>query len=264
MNLQETFKTTFENLGRQIAKHSPELLAGAGIGCWIAATISAVKATPKALEAIEEEKYKEAKEELTPVETVKVAGKLYLLPAVCAVAGTTCIVLSVTESNRRYIALSTAYQVLDETSKLYREKVKETISEKKEQEIQGKVAQEKLDKNPMNATNVFVSGNSKSLCFDTWSGRYFDCDVWDLKRIENEMNFTLRNHNYFSLNEYYTKLNGCGAKLELLNNGYDFGWDIDNGQIELQLSSKLTDKDEPCLVIDYWPEPRPNCYQLYQ
>ena len=64
------------------SKHAPQILVGLGVAGSIAATVFAVKATPKAIKLVEERKEKENKEHLTPLETIETTWKCYVPSAV--------------------------------------------------------------------------------------------------------------------------------------------------------------------------------------
>ena len=85
----------FKMAKRFVSKRSPEILTGIGIAGMVTTTVLAVKATPKALELIEEEKRAQNRalldeaektdsdnaahvSRLKPIETVKVAWKPYI------------------------------------------------------------------------------------------------------------------------------------------------------------------------------------------
>ena len=68
-------------------KHSPEILTGVGIAGMITTTILAVRATPKAMQLIDEKEYEEERG-LTKFETVKVAWKPYVPAAVTGALST--------------------------------------------------------------------------------------------------------------------------------------------------------------------------------
>ena len=79
----------FKGIQKAVTKKSPEILTGIGIAGMITTTVLAVKATPKALELIENAKeskktYPDDKPGLNALETVKVAWKPYV-PAAVAV-----------------------------------------------------------------------------------------------------------------------------------------------------------------------------------
>ena len=56
---------------------------------------------------------------------------------------------------------------------------------------------------------------------------------------------------YVSLNDFYDELN-----LKHSGNGDELGWKLDDGFIEVDFSSQLSDDGRPCLVIEYMVAPR--------
>ena len=69
-------------------KHSPEILTGVGIAGMVTTTVMAVRATPKAIQLLDEEKRRQHTEKLEPIDTIKTAWKCYI-PA--AVTGTVSV-----------------------------------------------------------------------------------------------------------------------------------------------------------------------------
>jgi hypothetical protein len=226
-------------------KHSPEILTGIGVTGMITSTVLAVKATPKALLLLEEAKYDKG-EKLTRMEVVKTAWKPYLPAIITCAASATCIIGASTVNHKRNTALATAYAISEKTLLTYRDKVVETIGEKKEKEIREKIAQDEVDQNPVSNTQVFITPKGNTLCMDSISGRYFKSDIDTIKKVVNELNRIMTYENYISLDEFYHKLG-----LESIKSSHRLGWKLEDGLIELDFSSCLTDNDEPCVVVDY-------------
>ena len=63
---------------------------------------------------------------------------------------------------------------------------------------------------------------------------------------------------YISLTEFYNEIG-----LEPTKISDDLGWDLDDGLIELDISSQITDDGRPCIVIDYLVAPRYDYSKLY-
>ena len=63
-------KGIFNNMLSGVKKHSPEILVGIGITGMIGSTILAVKATPKALQLLEDTEEEEHDTHLTPKEII--------------------------------------------------------------------------------------------------------------------------------------------------------------------------------------------------
>ena len=188
---------------------------------------------------------------LATKEAVKAAWKCYIPAAVTATASTACLIGASAVNNKRNAVLATAYSLSENALKTYREKVVETVGEKKEQEIRDAVAKEQLQKNPIVNKEVIITAKGETLCFDTISGRYFKCDIEQIRRTEAELNRELNSCMYVSLNEFYYKIGLRPTKL-----GDDLGWNVDNGPITFSFSSQLSEDDTPCLVIDYDIAPR--------
>lgn len=241
-----------------IEKHSPEILMGIGISGMFTAIILAVKSTPKACKLIEEKKNETGVEKLKPIDTFKATWKCYIPAAVTAVASTGCLIGSSRVSLKRNAALATAYKIAETSLKEYRSKVIETIGEKQEEIIRDKVAKDKIEKNPVGKNEVIITDMGNTLCYDALSGRYFKTDVTKIKRIENELNRRLLNDNYVSLNDFYDELG-----LERIQLGDELGWKVDEGYIELEYSSQLTEYDQPCLVIGYNIAPKRDYWKVY-
>ena len=139
----------------------------------------------------------------------------------------------------------------------YKDKVVETIGEKKEQTIRDKVAEEKMKKNPVSSSEVFITEKGNTLCYDTISGRYFKSDIDRIKRAENAINKQLLDEMYVSLNDLYDELDLDHTKL-----GDELGWKIDDGLVELYFSSQLADDGTPCVVMDFTRAPKYNFSKL--
>lgn len=231
-------------------KHSPELLTGLAIAGGITSTILAVKATPKAMRLLEEAKDKK-KSELTKTEALKATYKVYIPAVLTGLCSAGCMIGATSVSTKRTAAIATAYQISQTALRDYKEKVLETIGEKKEHAIRDEVAKTKLEQHPVGKSEIIVTGGGDTLCLDTISGRYFKSNIEKIKRAENELNRQLVYDMYVSLNDFYDAIG-----LSQTKQGDILGWNLDEGLLELFFSSQLNENDEPCLVIDYTIAPR--------
>lgn len=244
---------------RQFAnKHSPEILTGIGIAGMITTTVLAVRATPKALELLEEKKNEDWVDELGPLEVVKTAWKPYVPAAVTGIASVACLIGASSVNAKRNAALATAYKLSETALTEYREKVIETIGEKKEKTVRDKVAEERVKKNPVSKSEVIVTNNGTTLCFDPISARYFKSSIDKIKRAENELNKQMLHDisGYVSLNEFYDELG-----LDHTSVGDDLGWNVDR-LIDISFSSQLNDNGEPSVVLDYLVAPKYDFYKF--
>ena len=265
-NLSNLFKT----IKAGTMKHSPEILTGIGIAGMITTTVLAVKATPKALRLIDAKKrdifdnldpedipgnstdYTEVS--LTPLEVVKTAWKTYIPVAVTCVASVTCLIGASSVNAKRNAALATAYELSKTALSDYKEKVVETIGEKKEKTIREKVAQKKVDENPSGKSEVIITGNGDVLFLEPASMRYFKSDIESVRKIINDLNYRMTTgmEEYISLSELYDEI---GLSHTVTSD--DMGWNIyKDGPIDIDFPAAKTDKGEPCLMLEYNVSPR--------
>lgn len=233
------------------SKHSPQILTGIGIAGMITATILAVKATPKAMQLIQEEQYDLDVEELTVMETVKAAWKPYIPAIVTGTVSIACLIGANSVSTRRTAALATAYKLSETAFSEYKDKVVETIGENKEQAVKDKVAKSNIEKAPVTKREVIITPSGNTLCFDVISGRYFKSDIETIKKAVNELNRRMLLDMYISLSEFYDEIG-----LEHIALSDELGWNIDDGLMEIDFSSQLADDGTPCVVIDYHLAPK--------
>lgn len=243
-NYFNIFKTYFN-------KHNSEILVGIGVAGMITSTILAVKATPKAMKLLEERNKEELEKnpdfyKLGNIEIIKTAWKPYLYPCILTIASTTCIIGGTTISSKRNAALTTAYAITENAFSTYRNKVIETIGEKKEKNIRAKISQDNVDKNQPSNSQVIVTSNGNTLFKDSISERYFRSDINKIKNIINELNRKMTFDNYISLEDYYYEL-----ELKPMKHSDRLGWTIDDGLIEVYFNTCLAENDEPCIVLDF-------------
>lgn len=245
-------QSILKDFKRFVSAKSPEILTGIGIAGMITTTVLAVRATPKAMSLIEEKKNEEWIDELSPLEIVKIAWKPYIPAIVTGATSVACIIGASSVNAKRNAALTAAYKLSETALTEYREKVVETIGEKKEQIVRDKVAEERVKKNPVSKNEVIVTGNGKTLCFDPISGRYFMSSIEAIKRAENELNKQLIHDifGYVSLNDFYDEL---GLDRTIVGN--DLGWNTDQ-LIDVSFSSQLNDNGEPSVVLDFLSTPK--------
>ena len=253
VNLAKTVANAKQTLG----KHSPEILTGIGIAGMVTTTVLAVRATPKALRLIQEKKHEEGVDELRVVETVKVAWKPYIPTVVTGAVSIACLIGATSVSTKRMTALAAAYQLSETARKEFHDKAMEMIGEKKEQHIRDKIAEDKIKNNPVSKSEVVVTNNGKTLCYDPISGRYFYSTIDTIKRAElNIKEDILKSFSgYASLNDFYDEID-----LPRTSVGDDLGWNIEHN-IEIHFSSQLNDNGEPSVVLDFTVAPQYDYYK---
>ncbi len=244
-----------------LIKHSPEILTGLGLAGMVATTVLAVKATPKAVELMEEKRKEKAELEhtnqddtkLTTTEVVKATWKCYIPSAISGVVSMACIIGANSVNSKRNAALASAFTLVDTAFREYKSKVVETVGTKKERAIRDKVAEEKIQKNPVETSKpVVIVGNGQTRCYDVITKQRFMSDIETIRRIVNDLNERMiKGEDYISLNDFYYELG-----LEQVSIGNELGWNISKGKLEIDFSSQLDTDGVPCIVIDYIVAPK--------
>lgn len=261
-----------KSMSKTLTKHSPEILTGVGIAGMITSTVLAVKATPKAVELLNERKeelnkkrfdeniendysLKNHKEldKLGFKETVKTTWKCYIPTAVMMSVSVACLIGASSVHLKRNAVLATAYQLSEAAATEYKNKVVETIGAKKEEAIRDSVNKDRIERNPVSSKEIIITEKGNTLCYDHMSGRYFKSDIDQIKKAVNEINSRMNQRFYISLNELYDELG-----LEEIALGDELGWNSDDGLIDIHFSSQLASDGNPCLVLDFNKSPKYN------
>ncbi len=192
---------------RFVKKNSSTILTVLGAAGVVGTAAMAVKATPKAMELIELAE-EEKGEELTKWEKAQVAGPTYI-PAVLLGMGTiTCIFGAHMVNKRTQAALTSAYVLLDQTHKEYKNKVKELYGEDGDKLIRAAVAKD---------NDEYEDG--KTLFYDEFYKRYYRVTKETQLRAEYEINKILSQSGGASLNDYYDLL-----EIDRQDYGEFMGW----------------------------------------
>ena len=249
-------------------KYSPELLLGAGIIGIIAGTVKACKATPKAvqimeetnktLETIKEVQKKTDEETYTPQDFRKdialtyfqTAGKLVKTygPAILLLsAGIGCIFGSHHILTKRNAALTAAYTLASQGYSEYRKRVIEKFGEEVDKQIKYGLTEEEVEETVTDEKGKEkTKKEKKTIVNDLKAGPYakfFDSASrnWDkdpennqyfLTLVQADMNDLLAKNGHVFLNELYDKLDIPRTKA-----GQIVGWVYKRGT-------------EPCTQID--------------
>ena len=234
-----------------VTKHSPEILIGLGVAGLLGTTVLAVRETPKVLKLLDKKKEELDVEKLSVKDTVKTVWKNYIPCAVLAVTSVACIVGASNISARRNAALAAAYAIGNKAFSDYKEEVINLLGEEKEKEIKEKVADRHLKENPVASKEVIITDNNEHLCYDEITGRYFKSSQNKIKEAQNVINDRLRDEMWVSLNDLYYELGLPNVRV-----GDDLGWNVDDGYLDIILSSRIAEDGTPCLTLDYAVGPR--------
>jgi len=244
--------TLFKATRRFLSEHTPEILTGLGAAGVVVTAVFSAKATPKALKAVEEKKRELHTDKLPMKETIKCTWKYYVPAALSGAASIACILGSNTVHAKRYSALAAAYKLSETAIAEYREKVVETVGEKKEQEVREAIMREKVTKNPPSGSEIIQTGKGDTLCYDNTCGRYFYSSKIEIESIANVLNRKMNNGEEISLNDFYTELGLYPTDI-----GYTIGWRADWSLIKPHFTTQLADDGRtPCLVVGFWYPPK--------
>lgn len=230
-------------------KNAPLILTTVGVTGMVASTVLAVKATPKALELINEAELEKG-EELTRKEVVKVTWKPYMPAVGTAVFSIACIIGAHSIHAKRGAALAAAYKISQSALHEFKNKAIEVVGEKKVKEIKDEISKEQVREKPTNKSEVIITEKGEHLCFEPVSGRYFKSSVSKIKEAVVEANMYMLNNEYISLNTFYSMLG-----LDHTKNGHNLGWAIYKGRIDVDFGSIIADDGTPTIAIQYVDEP---------
>ncbi len=217
--------------------------------------ILAVKATPKVLTYLEQDtKGKGSK--LTSQEVLRASWRAYTPAAVSGLLTITSIIASNRISSKRNAALVTLYSLAETAYKEYRTKVQEEVGEKKAKQFKDDIAKDHLLDTPMALSQVFITGMGETLCYDSYTGRYFKSDMETIRKAQNDINAKVYRDMYASHNDFYALIG-----LEKAAIGDEAGWNGDN-QLDIEFSSHLASDGKPCLCIEYRTEPVRGYYKF--
>ena len=159
-------KTT--QLLKKLCDNSSTILTCVGAIGVIATAVMAVKATPKAIEVLENAK-EEKGEELTKLEVVNVAGPLYIPTVLTGVSTIACIFGANILNKRNQAALMSAYALLDNSYKEYMKKTEELYGDEADAQIKGELAKENYTEDIVTPKEY----DEEELFFDFRTLRYF-------------------------------------------------------------------------------------------
>lgn len=245
-------------------KHSSLLISiVSGIGV-VTTTALAIKATPKALKLIDEEKQKRSKvitktiyaddkkyetsqieyEDLNTLDIIKVAWKPYIPTGISMFSTLICIFGNTYLNYKTQTSLISAYAILDKSYREYIDKTKELYGEDADKEIKRKIASSNIDSN-------CIHKEDKKLFFEFQTMRYFESTIEEVVMAENMLNQELAATGYVSMNDFFRFLH-----LNPLPYANHIGW-CDYGdyhEIEFQHEKIELDDGLECILInmDAW------------
>lgn len=256
-------------------KNAPMLLMIAGIGGLAATVISAVKATPMAIDKMDEEianryergeiEYEElpmsvAKsdmnyrfEELGPKQIVKSCWKCYVPTVILGALSISAFVGSYKISTARLTAMTAMYEFTANAYDRYRRNVAK-VSSKTDAKATKAARDEKVKEIPKSKFEGVPDG--KEVCIDLFTGNIFYSTRNDvLQAVSRIKDRFLSGEMFISLNEFYDEVDANHVEV-----GDDVGWTPDT-YLDVQFDSALRN-GKPCLTVGYFANPRFNYREI--
>lgn len=253
-------------LERFLKKNASNILTFTSSLGFIGTIILAVKATPKALELIEEAENVETKvisiggteyestlkRELTLKTKIKVAWKPYIPSFFMGVSTLLCIFGSNYLNKQYQKNLISAYSVLNNSYLQFKENTRKLYGDNADKNISKELLKDVKIDNTIN--------DNESLFFDCISMRYFNSTIENIKNAEKLFNEHLSKNGYATLNELYELIG-----IPVVKYGYDIGWSTYlNDQIysyegiKIDLDLAELDDELNCWVMNIECEPTAN------
>jgi Family of unknown function (DUF6353) len=264
--------------GYTLNNNSTTILSGAAVAGVVATAILAVKATPQARHNLVEKRAGRAdiasrtddtpgkrlelwnenfSEGLSLLEKFQAVWRPYLPAAVTGVATIACIIGSNHIGLRRNAALAGAYAIADTAFREYRDEVVKQLGKKTDGRVDDEVAKKQIDEHPMSSSQVYITGGGDVLCYDRFTGRYFQSNLETLGQKQNEFNADMLNSSMFaSLNDWYLVIG-----LDAVDMGHELGFSVEN-LVKLVYTGHIADDGNPCIAVGFESAPRPDYGKL--
>lgn len=249
MKLQKVLSST----RRFLKRNGSTILTVVGVCGGVYATVKAVKDTPKALKLLENAKKSEdygamdnyaEENEQTTWEKVKTVAPVYIFPAAIGLASIACIFGANLLSRKQQASLVSAYALLDQSFKEYRNAAKRVYGEDADEMIRRDVMVAEYAKMTKLPSGDLV------LFYEPVSHRYFYSTSQAVTEAENDLNRNLILFGYADLNEFYDFL-GVPKTMEgdVLGWSYGIGCDCADQWIDFEHQEQHMEDGEVCYVI---------------
>lgn len=215
----------------QLKRGSPTILTCLGVAGLVATTVSAVIATPKAIEKIKKDSLINHNGDpcgYSKTEAIKSAWVYYIPSTIMGVSTIICIVGANVLNRHQQASLSSAYALINKSYNEYKEKLKELYGEEAHQKIIDFIAAEKAEDVYISSGNFFGTSSLSfgernpediRLFYDTFSKRYFESTVPQVLEAEYHLNRNWHLGGDICVNDFYDFLG-----IEHIDCGDELGW----------------------------------------
>jgi hypothetical protein len=245
---------------KAIADNSPAILTALGVTGTLTVAYLTGKASFKAAEILAKETARREADgdpQMDNWDKVDLVWREFIPAAGIAAMTVSAIIGANHISTKRVAAFASAYSMAEKGFAQYKDKVLEKVGEKKEGEIRDEVAKQQLKDHPLKQSQIILTGKGDHLCFDAYSGRFFQSDIEKVRAAVNDINFEIINNDYASVSDYWSLIG-----LPSTSSSDDVGWNTDK-KLECEYTSDLTKEGVPCMVVTFKTNPRPRYYNAY-
>ena len=242
-------------------KYTSMTLSIGGVVGVCATTAAAIKATPLAIDLIEEDKKKKEDSSYTKMDAFKASWKCYIPTGTLGLLTISTIIANHIITAKEKKAVIAAYLTLNEGYKKYVEGSKQVFGEDAKQKIEAEIAKETFVYSPgiIRSSCIYDSDNDDEetmLFFDSYSQRYFETTLARVINAEYHVNRNLMLSGFASINSYFEFLG-----IEKNAEGDEVGWcqeDLfENDLYWLDFDNEMTELEDglECCVITYIVNP---------
>ena len=235
-----------------LKRNSSTILTCVGaVGVAATAVVSA-KNTVKAVKIIEQEKEKD--EKITKKEMLKTVAPVYIPTVMVGLSTIACIFGANTLNKKTQASLMSAYALLDQSYKEYRNKAVEIYGEEADKKIRDGIAQIHY-----NDQAPHIKYDETNKFFDFYGLQFFDSTLEDIEDVEKALNKMLSKNGYVGLNTLYELLG-----VECSDTDYEVGWSFNTlaecgkDKIEFSCEHVTAENGEKFFAFTMNPEPSAN------
>lgn len=231
-----------------LKRHSPMLLTCIGAIGVIATTVSAIKATPKAIDILDSAT-NEKGDELTKFEIVQLVGPTYLPTIAFGLSTIACIFGANALNQKQQATLASAYALLNRSYRDYRKKVIDLYGTDGDEHIQNEIVKDKFEDIDITAT-----GDNLIFYFEPY-GKFFERTMAQVQDAEYQINRQFALEGEASLSDFFEYLG-----LPRTDAGEALGWSQESSfdfynYCWIEFEHKLVRTDDgdgefECYIID--------------
>lgn len=249
----------FDKTKLHLKRSSPVILTIFSIIGLVGTVVTAIKATPKAVEIVRDNSGIDHDGiPFTPTkrEIVKQCWPCYIPTVLVGLSTITCIMGINAFSKRNQASLASAYSLLSESYRQYKKAANVVYGEDANSKIKVQIAKDSYVS--ADGCSIYDSGldteSDKILCYDLFSSRYFTTTMAAVLNAQYHVNRNLCLRGYVAINEFYEFLG-----LDLMEFGDEMGWSLDDmmetGIMWLDFENRYAEMDDGmncCVISALW------------